>query len=222
MGMLSHMFRNQALQQRLHHLMGLPAAETAFGCAFAFLFRNQPKLRDHILHLKRRMKNKRIIGIHIRTGDGYLFDQSRSPLLRDFESFFTCAQQIESSFMNNISTKDIVWYLASDSAPLKEAAQQAFPTKIVTSTGPLMHSTLSGSDTPESARRNAFVLAAAEMHMLGAAEYRVISLKSGFGRLSAFLSFQDHTTFTLLPGTPRDCSHRPDSFAYLASLAPGI
>jgi hypothetical protein len=217
-GMISHMFENTLLKDRLYKLGLCPL--TAFGCAFNFLFRNNNAVMNKVSFIMHHLQNKRVIGIHIRTGDGYLFDQSLSPRLKDFNNFFSCAMQIESSFMK--ASEQVVWLLVSDSIQLKQAAMRAYPHKVVTLQGSLLHSTLYPEDTSEETAKDALVVAAADMHLLSLSDYHVITLKSGFGRLSVALSFREKTSFSLLPNQHRNCSQFPDEFSYLASLSPGI
>lgn len=149
-----------------------------------------------------------------------MFDQSRSTRLKDFDNFFSCAMQIEISSMK--SSDRVVWLLVSDSIQLKQAAMRAFPNKVGSLHGSLLHSTLYPADTSKEIARDALEVAAAEMHLRSLSEYHVITLKSGFGRLSVALSFSERTSFSLPPKQHRDCSKLPDKFSYLASLSPGI
>lgn len=42
-------------------------------------------MKKKVVYITSHMQNKRVVGIHIRAGDGYMFDKSLSPRLKDFE-----------------------------------------------------------------------------------------------------------------------------------------
>lgn len=42
-------------------------------------------MKKKVASIRSHMQNKRVIGIHSRAGDGYMFQKSLSPRLKDFE-----------------------------------------------------------------------------------------------------------------------------------------
>ena len=142
------------------------------------------------------------IGIQIRVGD-FVFsnpDKANQVQLEDYMPYFECAQQIQ-KHRRTQATKQVLWYLVSDSQRLKELAVDKFGAELlVTSTAAPSRHVICAKDTgrtdcgKEAREEMAGSLAAAAADMMGLAEtdYIVLTRKSGFGKVAAWLNPRWH------------------------------
>jgi hypothetical protein len=102
--------------------MGL-RPELAFYCVFNYLFQPSQKVLDLMKPTMDAILKPDIltIGISIRTGD-HVFSQVDNAVLSNYEHFFDCAEQIQSS--RRVLGQTVLWYLISDSMKLKRQAKK--------------------------------------------------------------------------------------------------
>ena len=203
-GKTIRIFENSNYIQKLEYMKLNPY--TAFGCLVNYII--QPK-KEIFLPIYEQFEKITIpdpkilkISIQIRTGDQIWTGNTMSneAALKHSESFFQCAEQIESYVMNENPGKynSVLWYLASDSKILREAAVEKYGEKVITG----LHSHIehsakeqsvcahsSGSSDCGSVSDVGFHTAAAEWWLLGYAEYHVITLYSGYGRSGAYRTY---------------------------------
>jgi hypothetical protein len=130
-GMTWYMFDNPHLAPKLAAL-GL-RRETAFACVMDYLVTLKPSVQQRFAHHVHQAlqpsgtdASSRIlrVGIQIRTGDGSMRGGEEQvtgeQLLKQYEAFFECAQQITDT--RGAGYSRVVWYLVTDSAPLRRAA----------------------------------------------------------------------------------------------------
>lgn len=184
--------------------MGLLPA-TTFGCIINFLFRPKPKIFVPLLPVLQRFKRAEgslIIGIQIRAGDDQMFGRSAAADNVDhFEAYFNCASQIES--FARLSSQPVVWFLVTDSLPLRKSAAAKYGDKLITSLDvPIEHSAkeesvCNGGRGDCSVSAAGFSAAAAEWWLLGATHYQVISVMSGYGRTAGMRSLNSNSIFSV-------------------------
>ena len=225
--------------------MGL-RPETAFACGFRFLFAPNGMTRDetgwqlaeeHLLpgHFpdddEEEEKALELaqdvlrIGIQIRVGD-FVFNKpgkAQALQLQDYMSYFDCAREIEKHKRTNKTSK-VVWYLVSDSQRLKELALDKFgPDLLVTSTEASRHVICAKDGLTDCSESDdmADSLAAAAADMMGLAEtdYIVLTRKSGFGKVAAWLNMRWHNVWWLVPGEPKPKVCGPRAYVQLEHMA---
>lgn len=179
--------------------MGL-TPDTAFGCIANFLFEPKPEIFAPFLTELGMLKEKNVlkIGIQIRAGDSYLMNNHHTADLNHFMGHFACAQQIE-DFARGENQR-VIWYLVSDSMPLRTAAKEKFGDKLVTSVGSkIEHSAKEASVCKENCTTSdaGIMAAAAEWWLFGACDYHVISVYSGYGRSGAMRSLRRNSIYTI-------------------------
>jgi hypothetical protein len=187
--------------------MGL-SPHTAFGCLTNFML--VPKssiftpLAEQFLTMADLNPDILKISIQIRVGDATWSSPSSiedgSASLKHFHSFFACAKEIEEFAMAEGSYKSVLWYLATESMPLRRAAAEHYGSKLITSLrATLEHSAKEGSVCTGDCKvsQEGFTTAAAEWWMLGYAEYHVVSLNSGDGRSGAFRTLNKDMVYTV-------------------------
>lgn len=202
--MFGNPFHSEKLQQT-----GLDQYNT-FGCLLRYLFQPKPSIFLHIPQLFMQMTNPDSqilkIAIQIRTGDRFLIfsPDDHDINIVDFQAYFHCADQIEKRVMSEAGSpyKSVVWYLVTDSVPLRQAAIKTFGSKVITANNAVVeHSSKEAcrkagiSDCTVS--NVGFETAAAEWWLLMYARYFVISEYSGYGRTGAAASLHADSTYTV-------------------------
>lgn len=205
-GKTIRMFENQNYVKYLTDHMGLNPS-TAFGCLANYLIQPKPKIFlsafSEFSNLTNPDPSVLKIAIQIRTGDSSLENIQHSIDLWKYSAFFSCAEQIENFAFNLTEFKftKAIWYLATDSLPLRKAALEKYGNKIITNLNiKLEHSARDkvqclGGDCPVS--DEGFRMAVAEWWMQSFAHYHVISEYSGYGRSAAMLTLNASTIYTI-------------------------
>lgn len=211
-GKTIQMFQNSNHKDKLQE-MGLTPA-TTFGCILNYLIKPKPHIFNLVPNIFEIMtdndKSVLKIGLQIRTGDSFIMNQDHHVDLSIYNAFFSCAKQIENFAINQSKGqyKSAIWYLVSDSVPLRMSAVEMFGTsKIVTSLDSVVeHSSKeSGFCFLEECNVSSigFQTAAAEWWLLSLANYHVISERSGYGRSAGMLSLHPNSIYTI----PRHMQH---------------
>jgi hypothetical protein len=250
-GKTIRMFENDHVKSKLQS-MGL-TPYSAFGCIMHFLIRPQTNLflpfyqEFYTLTNTRTQHAKGIlkIAIQIRAGDTYLTNSDHTIDIHQYRAYFDCADQIEKFVLASGNYTSALWYLVTDSHPLRKAAIVEYgEDKLVTALQTkIEHSSKEGSvckhankhdishgngNTGGSAAGNndcqvsvdGFRMAAAEWWMLSFAQYHIISRYSGFGRSAAMYSLQQDHIYTVMNGKGGSsiaCS--PKTFTDLETLS---
>ncbi len=243
-GRVFRLFDNPYHRRTLFN-MGL-RPETAFACGFRFLFSPNENTRfetgwqlaeERLLPAQypdddaeqaaaiAAAENVLRIGIQIRVGD-FVFNKpgkANQLKLADYMSYFDCAKEIQNHRRTH-ATKKVLWYLVSDSQRLKELALERFgPDLLVTSTEPSRHVICAkdGLTDCSEADEMADSLAAAAADMMGLAEtdYIVLTRKSGFGKVAAWLNMRWHNVWWLTPGEENRKVCGPRSYVGLEFMA---
>ncbi|TFJ81195.1 hypothetical protein NSK_007463 [Nannochloropsis salina CCMP1776] len=240
-GCTQRIFNNPHYSQKLYDVGLRP--ETAFACAFRFLFapsqvtRSAPgwQLAKSRLHPppnandsmtegqdpSSKPENVLRIGIQIRVGDRVYRSHTDDVQFEDYMPYFDCARTIERHKRTSETTK-VVWYLVSDSQRLKEKALERFgPDLLVTSTQPNTHVAHTQPKDLEEADKIMTGLGSAAADMLGLAEsdYFVVTQNSGFGRIGALLSGRWNHIWSLSSESNERLMCRPADYVRLEDMA---
>ena len=146
----------------------------AFGCLLHALFRPKPTIFRHFnrAFLRTILKQKHIIGIHVRVGDSLIThykkhnnNSNKLELMRLFANVWKCATEISTemilrirhetstSFLSsefNGYSKNITWLVVSDSVDLRRVLESSSPKYVVfeqQAREPLFHSSLYSHST---------------------------------------------------------------------------
>ena len=218
-GATVRLFDNSYHSEQLHR-MGL-TPETAFGCAIDFLFQPVPAIIDTIKPLLQTLRHATTIGIHIRVGD-HVFQGTDETDIGKYNSFFECAQQIESRMLtaNNVQeghlnandqqpAKRVKWLLFSDSIKLRQRACEIYGDKVHVMPGMQVQHSYGqhGVHEKATATKRGFLNAATEHWLLGLTDVHVIDSYSGFGLSGAMRTYIDGKAFSIISGQEDRC-HR--------------
>eukprot|EP00898_Chlorokybus_atmophyticus_P001315 jgi/Chlat1/2184/Chrsp17S02747 len=190
-GVTGPMFDLQATGDILRSL-GLKR-ETIFGCLLHYLVSPTQPVRERFANVRSVMEDPYIftIGIHIRTGDDS-FTLNRTLTLEDtdpwdrpphtkYSAYFNAALALEQKFTQ--PGQRVIWFLISDSEPLKRAAEKAYGSKILTTDIQPAH--VDKAVYSRSARNDAIrnlQEAVGEWWLFSKADYFVMKRYSGFSR----------------------------------------
>lgn len=201
-GKTIRLFENTFHSAMLKDNMGL-TPEVAFGCITQFLLRPRPEIFATLMPQLERITSSPAalkIGIHVRAGDSVLLNANHNIDSSHYQSFFTCAQQIE-DWARKGPGQQVIWYLATDSRKIREFAVAKYGDKILTSlTAHIEHSSKeqnTGCVANCSVSHAGFQHAAAEWWMMGACDYHVVTLNSGFGRSAGMRSLRRNHIYTV-------------------------
>lgn len=199
-GLVLPLFDNPFVRRRLYQ-MGL-RPDTAFGCAFNYLFEPHAEVLKPYAAILREVSNPHIlkIGVHIRLGDEVFGNDTLSEhLIAKADPFLDCAQQIESSLA--VHGQPVKWILFSDSTALRQHIRAAYPGKVVTpEQGSAQHVLKSkGGGGAQSVRT-----AVAENWLLGQVDAFVLTAISGFGRIAVFRSLLTQSAY-IVADAKRTC-----------------
>jgi hypothetical protein len=233
-GKTVRMFENTHHSDKLKKT-GLTSA-TAFGCMVAYLL--QPRLEnfqlvpsDVFTKMTDPTENVLKIAIQIRAGDWYLENTKHEINIHQYSAYFNCAKQIgefalkDSSDGSKSPYSSVLWYLVTDSLPLREAAIKAYGEsyKIVTS----LQSVIEHSSKEQSVCQGKQCVsseagvktAAAEWWLMKFARYHVITEYSGYGRSAAMTSLFPKSIYTIEHNkASRDITCNPNTFTPLDDL----
>lgn len=113
------------------------------GCAYDFLFNPTKSLQGSLMKTRRALRENGnfVIGIHIRLGDSQFgINDTR---VSNFTNFFTCANEVERKVFRltdpRSDNRRCRWFLATDSAMVKDYALQNFPGKVITDKRKIQH-----------------------------------------------------------------------------------
>ncbi|GBF99983.1 hypothetical protein Rsub_13115 [Raphidocelis subcapitata] len=243
-GATHRLFHNPRARARLH-AMGL-RPDTAFGCAYTFLFSPRPDALALLAPAAARLRAPGAlrVGIQIRTGDDAFFTPGAvGPFGTPSQlgAFAACAAEAEAAW-RAAEGQPVVWFLVSDSAAVRRRAAELYPGKVVTALGlNLNHSCPGGLarapgwrwELTQCDRANASdptnpaAVSAAEQWLLAECDVFVLSARSGFGRLAAARSLRWGATCFLdnEAGAPRPggCGRGAgDAYADVARMPPGL
>lgn len=177
-----------------------------FGCLTNYLLKPKEEIFAPVHKIASKMldPNPSIlkIAIQIRVGDWALAKESHSINIHQYRGYFHCAEQIEAFAKQKKEYSEVIWYLASDSLPLREAAVKHYGIKVLTQTnGTLEHSAKESSVCAVgnncAVSEVGFRMAAAEWWLLGLANYYVITRYSGYGRTAGFRSLNKDSIYTI-------------------------
>ena len=193
------LFDNPHHKKKLHS-MGL-RPEVAVGCALHFLFEPNAAVKRLFHSEFQLLAQPQVlkIGVQIRTSsysDAAFFEKDKASSELDpsfWDSWFECAQQIEHS--SHVSSQDVLWYMISDSQPLRDYAKRQFGQKLLV-TMPGEGMTLDHS-TWGSHGYQGFISAAGESWLFGMTDYQVVTAASNFGKLGALRSMRWHNLYIL-------------------------
>lgn len=243
-GATHRLFHNPRAARRLAGLGLRP--DTAFGCAYTFLFAPRPEALALLAPAAARLREPGAlrIGLQIRTGDDAFFTPGAvGPFgtQRTLDAFAACASDAEAAWRAS-EAQPVVWFVVSDSAAVRRRMAELFPRKAVSPLGlNLNHSCPGGLNRAPGWRwaltqcdranasdpTNPAAVSAAEQWLLAECDVFVLSRHSGFGRLAAARSLRWGSTYYLdnESGQPRPggCAlSNADSYAAAAAMAPGL
>lgn len=99
---------------------------TAFGCCVNYLLQPKPEIflpfKDQFAVMAATDPAVLKISVQIRVGDWSWDDKNHHLSAKSFDRFFSCAQQIEDFAMRSGNYSFVVWFLATESLPLRRAA----------------------------------------------------------------------------------------------------
>jgi hypothetical protein len=176
-------------------------SENAFGCAFNFLF--QPTVdtfrgMERYFDLFRRTDTLKI-GMHIRTGDSSIGNdtQANAELLKQsVEQFMHCAEQIEGVRQDEEKSKQIVWFVASDSYQVVSELKAQRPDRVVAVENTVIeHSKGAHVEGMRSAVREHF--------LLGMMDYVIMYRRTSFGRTGALRSLKWNSIYEIRKGSQK-------------------
>ena len=199
-GQLNQLFSNPYHRERL--LLWGFHPETAFGCAFNFLFSATDEVLNMLPAAYNALQDETalIIGIQIRVGD-HSFGQGRDcksdidnfwPTGHSIDEYYNCASQIEEH--KRLTAKQrVIWFVISDCFGVRVDAKEKYGDKVMTNLQMLpTHLLDPGSDDGA-----AFLLPFAENWLFGMTQFQVFTQNSQFGRLAALRSLQWRSMYTI-------------------------
>eukprot|EP00271_Cylindrocystis_brebissonii_P003049 TRINITY_DN13798_c0_g1_i1.p1 TRINITY_DN13798_c0_g1~~TRINITY_DN13798_c0_g1_i1.p1 ORF type:complete len:554 (-),score=49.59 TRINITY_DN13798_c0_g1_i1:115-1776(-) len=173
--------------------------ETAFSCAFHFLFRPVPEVLDLAREARKSLDADPFavkIGIQVRHGDtSFTAKGDQAVTLAAANKHLSCARQVEES--RKYEGQRVVWLFISDSATLRKVVKEAFQEKVVViesaQIGHLGKCRHKIDCVYDASKKEAFLRsAAADLLLFSKTDYQVVSERSGFGRVGAWLSSSFH------------------------------
>ncbi|GAA5964927.1 hypothetical protein JCM21900_000022 [Sporobolomyces salmonicolor] len=192
-GMIYRSFAYKHLQKSIGRLGLQPT--TAFACISQYLFRPKPPALNLIADYTSVLALPSVfsVGIHVRTGDQSMKDPEYDKVntVKRHSQFFRCARELGETY----ATKDqrIIYYLVTDSANLKQDAQQVLGDKLVTTDMLPQHV------HQKSGHADGVFSAVVEDWILAKTDMLVATQDSGFGKLAAFMHAKENSTVTIFP-----------------------
>ena len=233
-GRTVRMFENPHYGKKLRDLGLTP--ETAFGCAFRYLFTPNKEVidryRDYISILDQ--PNILKIGISIRVGDRVFredINQTKEKIEEEWnkvDSYFKCAKEIEET--RKTEKQSVIWYLMADSLLIRREAKKRYQNKILTDVDTIYGHTRFRENkierdniTKTAFEKNTMENVAGNLLLFSMTDYHIIPLHSGFGRTGAFLSLREHRIYQISSNNKRNCGLWDyDSTLHIASSWEGI
>jgi hypothetical protein len=165
-------------------------------------------------------------GDKLMNNDGLHGTVSTTMLMDLAAPFFDCATQIESAL--SVPGQRVIWYLLSDNGSFRRAAKERYGEKLLTDTAlQAMHTDCKRNGNPtlcsESTMNVALQHSIGSMLAFSLADYHVISRKSGFGRLGAWLSGRWSNMHEIMWGEPSVClPNKPAHPAVVSQHGSGV
>lgn len=151
-------------------------------CVFHFLLKPKKNVLDLAYPIAHQLTKDVIkIGIQIRSGDKYIKLREEINDFDMYNNFFDCAEQIETS--GKIPTnKKIIWFLVSDSLPLRIHFKSKYGDKLITDT------VFIPSHLATHADNTTLPLLMSDVLTLSLCDYFILTHNSGVGKVGALLS----------------------------------
>lgn len=188
--------------------------DTAVACAFRFLFRPRPEVRDMFQSTWDALTDPAAltIGIQIRVGDNVLKGGNASapdPPWESLAPYFACAAEIERT--RGQPGQTVLYYLMSDSLAVRRLAKRRLGDKLITDTEtPAAHvGCFDGGTCSHDSQVRALRRAVGELVAYSRADYHIYYKVSGFGRVGAWLSLAWHHHY-MVPDNPGVCGGLED------------
>jgi hypothetical protein len=179
--------------------------DTAFACAFRYLFRPRPEVVADFQPTWDRLADPAVlaIGIQVRIGDQVfrgIENDTGEDAWRSAAPYFECAAEIERS--RALSGQTVLYFLVSDSLALRRMAKARLGDKVLTDVDtPSAHSTcFDGGACTLDAQVRALRQAAGDMLSFSKADYHVYTDGSGYGRVGAWMSLHWHHQYAVSVG----------------------
>ncbi|GAA6060365.1 hypothetical protein JCM10212_004549 [Sporobolomyces blumeae] len=192
-GMIHRSFAYKHLQKSLHRLGLAPA--TAFACINQYLFRPKPPALNLIAEYTSVLALPSVfsVGIHVRTGDRSMKDSEydKTNTVKRHSQFFRCARELGETYAH--PSQQVVYYLVTDSANLKQDARSVLGSKLVTTDMVPQHV------HQKSGHVDGVFSAVVEDWILAKTDMLVATQDSGFGKLASFMHAKENTTVTIFP-----------------------
>ena len=238
-GMIHDLFRNARYARQLHRWGVRP--ETAFSCAYWFLFSPSEAVRNRFAPVETVLANSHSlnIGIQIRTfygiGDNFTASEDSALACEDIKEaqaqldshfeYFECAEIIEETLRKVHGIQNVRWFLVSDSAKLRNCAATVYKDKLIGHRHQERHL--------EHIRLNAdpadAVIDSVGDHLMLAMTDFIIGRFGSFGKLAALLHGRWHS-YHRLPNHAPELTHerlkevctKPLTFDEMANVPPGV
>ncbi|GAA5884711.1 hypothetical protein JCM16303_005241 [Sporobolomyces ruberrimus] len=192
-GMIFRSFSYKHLQKSINKL-GLEPT-TAFACINQYLFRPKRPALNLISEYTSVLALPSVfsVGIHVRTGDRSMKDSEYDKVntVKRHSQFFRCARELGETYAT--PSQQIVYYLVTDSANLKQDARQVLGSKVVTTDMVPQHV------HQKSGHVDGVFSAVVEDWILSKTDMMVATQDSGFGKLASFMHGKENTTVTIFP-----------------------
>ena len=194
--LMENLSPNNSANRKALHDFGLKSGQTAYQCAFFFLFKPTMEVERRYINTWTRLADPAPlkIGIHIRAGDSeFAYEHSLQRgrlMLQAYQNYFLCAQEIENTRRKMNQT--VLWYLISDSLSLRLAAHEHYGDKLIVEKIKAMHldCAMTNMTCSNSGQNMSMIMAAGEMLAFSLADYHVTGKNSGFARSGTWLSIQ--------------------------------
>ena len=232
---LSHdLFQNPRYSELLRGMGLMP--ETAFACAFWFLFSPSEAVRSKNIDVTTELASVAGIKIGIQIRANYMVSddfahvgatdlscnslQEAEQEIVAFAEYFKCAQILEDS-LKSMGLHNVKWFLISDSAKLRNCAATKYAPKLIGHRHHHRHLEHIRHG-PESA-----IIDSVGDHLALAMTDFIIAKHGGFGRTAALIHNRWHS-YCRLPGTPASDEDLESvcrsslSFEQIAAILPGV
>ena len=121
-----------------------PNIPQMMGCSFYYLFKKSGYLNQKLEEWKEKLGfyENIVIAIHIRMGDS-AFHHNRGDKrfadMKEIDFSFNCSVKVEKRIEEKYKTKNIIWFLATDSEKIKSYAKEKYGNKVRHITGAIEH-----------------------------------------------------------------------------------
>lgn len=168
------------------------------------------------------------IGIQIRVGDQTMTDKKNQQLnIENFQQFFSCAKDLirKNEIILNKTNEKSIAFLLSDSYQLRQSALKQWKYSstsnqsqlhIVSNSNPVLHVQYANN------RLLALQLGMFDIFLFSLCEQHIISTRSGFGRLPAFISLKQRNIYSFYLHEKHNCQNEGISLDTSAHYWSGI